>query len=113
MARLTIILDLPEADDSRIDATDAADLVTVGSLPRFVPGGPFTTDEVEMLTSNGWRDLAGTFVSAEWSDGTPGEAQAVIADELRDITPRRSITARRILEALAAHGFRVHPAGDR
>lgn len=78
MARLTIILDLPEADPSRIDATDAADLVTTGALPTFVPGGPFTTDDVEMMTPDGWADLAGSFVSAEWSDG--------IADQLDPAT---------------------------
>lgn len=111
MARLIVTLDLPEVAHHRIDATDAADLVLDGTLPRFVPGEPFDTDEVEMVTMRGYEPIAGTYVSAVWATGlVQGRAAEVVAEALSRRVPLHDSPAEhaaRILAALEAAGLQV------
>lgn len=110
MARLIVTLDLPEVAHHRIDATDAADLVLDGTMPRFVPGERLDTDEVEMLTDEGQQPLAGTYVSAVWATGLVHDqaadviAAALCRVPLHDSPPEH---AARILAALEAAGLQV------
>jgi len=118
MARLAIILDLPEVAHYRIDATDAANLVLHGSLPTFGEGDEFHTYDIEMLTpEDGHQPLTGTYVSARWQlDRPEADPAAVIAQALAGPVPLHDSPeehAARILAALEARGLQVSPVGDR
>lgn len=90
MARLAVILDLPEVDPTRIDSHDAADLVL------------------------GWRPLSGSYVSAEWTDAPAPEISQLIADTLTGVPLHASPfdIAELVLQAVASAGFRIVPNGS-